>query len=60
MIGKTGKKGLKHSVTSIPSKHLAGVGSVDQLLVWVLYPQLESEDPNLQYYYDFTQSQDHQ
>ncbi|MBI5371077.1 MAG: hypothetical protein HZA79_03510 [Sphingobacteriales bacterium] len=25
-------------------------------IVWVLAPQLESEDPNLQYYYDFTQS----
>lgn len=56
MIGKTGKKGLKHTVSSIPLKRLAGVGSIDQLLVWVLYPQLESEDPNLQYYYDFTQS----
>lgn len=25
-------------------------------IVWVLAPHLESEDPNLQYYYDFTQS----
>ena len=25
-------------------------------LVWVLAPHLESEDPNIQYYYDFTQS----
>jgi D-alanine-D-alanine ligase len=25
-------------------------------LIWVLSPHLESEDPNLQYYYDFTQS----
>lgn len=24
--------------------------------IWVLAPQLESEDPNLSYYYDFTQS----
>lgn len=24
--------------------------------IWVLAPQLETEDPNLQYYYDFTQS----
>lgn len=24
--------------------------------IWVLAPQLESEDPNLQYYYDFSQS----
>lgn len=27
-----------------------------QLYVWVLAPQLESEDPNIDYYYDFTQS----
>lgn len=25
-------------------------------MVWVLAPHLESEDPNIQYYYDFTQS----
>lgn len=24
--------------------------------IWVLAPHLESEDPNIQYYYDFTQS----
>ena len=24
--------------------------------IWVLAPHLESEDPNLKYYYDFTQS----
>lgn len=28
----------------------------DQYLVWVLAPFLETEDPNLQYYYDYTQS----
>ncbi|HEX4877447.1 MAG TPA: hypothetical protein VFV31_12305, partial [Chitinophagaceae bacterium] len=25
-------------------------------LVWVLAPHLESDDPNIQYYYDFSQS----
>jgi D-alanine-D-alanine ligase len=25
-------------------------------IIWVLAPELESEDPNLKYYYDFTQS----
>lgn len=29
---------------------------LDQLKVWVLAPQLETSDPNLDYYYDFTQS----
>lgn len=28
----------------------------DQYLVWVLAPFLETTDPNLQYYYDYTQS----
>ncbi len=28
----------------------------DQCMVWVLAPHLESEDPNISYYYDFTQS----
>lgn len=56
MIGKTGKKGLRKAGVAVPSKNLAGIGSADQLLVWVLYPQLISDDPNLQYYYDFTQS----
>lgn len=27
-----------------------------KLKVWVLVPQVESEDPNIQYYYDFSQS----
>lgn len=27
-----------------------------QWKIWVLAPQLQSEDPNLEYYYDFTQS----
>jgi D-alanine-D-alanine ligase len=27
-----------------------------KLKIWVLYPHLQTEDPNLQYYYDFTQS----
>lgn len=34
-------------ISSVPLK---------QLYVWVLAPQLESEDPNIDYYYDFTQS----
>lgn len=29
---------------------------LDKLKVWVLAPQLETSDPNLDYYYDFTQS----
>ncbi|MFN8336461.1 MAG: ATP-grasp domain-containing protein [Cyclobacteriaceae bacterium] len=28
----------------------------DQYLVWILAPYLETEDPNLKYYYDYTQS----
>ncbi len=28
----------------------------DKYLVWVIAPYIETEDPNLQYYYDYTQS----
>src|SRR6187399_3520108 len=28
----------------------------DSFVVWVLAPYLETEDPNLKYYYDYTQS----
>jgi D-alanine-D-alanine ligase len=30
--------------------------SLSNLKIWVLVPYLETEDPNLQYYYDFSQS----
>jgi D-alanine-D-alanine ligase len=29
---------------------------INKLKVWILYPFLETDDPNLQYYYDFSQS----
>lgn len=32
--------------------------AIRNLKIWVLYPWLETEDPNLQYYYDFSQSKD--
>jgi D-alanine-D-alanine ligase len=28
----------------------------NQMKIWILVPQLESNDPNIQYYYDFSQS----
>ncbi len=40
-----GKKSVLHS--SLPA---------ERLKVWVLAPFVETEDPNLEYYYDFTQS----
>ncbi len=30
--------------------------SLTNLKIWVLFPYLETDDPNLQYYYDFSQS----
>lgn len=30
--------------------------AIRNLKIWILYPLLETEDPNLQYYYDFSQS----
>lgn len=50
MIGQVKKKGLKRKV-SRPE-----VDPIEKLKVWVLYPHLQTEDPNLQYYYDFSQS----
>jgi D-alanine-D-alanine ligase len=50
MIGQVKKKGLKKRVTR-PS-----INPLGKLKVWVLYPYLQTEDPNLQYYYDFSQS----
>lgn len=32
--------------------------SIRSLKIWILYPFLETEDPNLQYYYDFSQSRE--
>lgn len=32
------------------------VKNKDQYFVWVIAPYLETQDPNLQYYYDYTQS----
>jgi D-alanine-D-alanine ligase len=50
MIGQVKKKGLKRKV-SRPE-----VDPIEKLKVWVLYPHLQTDDPNLQYYYDFSQS----
>lgn len=46
----TTKKELKRKVAKVT------VDPIQKLKIWVLYPYLETEDPNLQYYYDFTQS----
>lgn len=32
------------------------IDNKDSFMVWVLAPYLETDDPNLQYYYDYTQS----
>lgn len=45
---KEGKK--KASIATAPPD------PITKLKIWVLYPHLETEDPNLKYYYDFTQS----
>lgn len=51
MIAQTGKKELKKKV----SKKVAD-NPFRKLKIWVLYPYLQTDDPNLQYYYDFSQS----
>jgi D-alanine-D-alanine ligase len=52
MIGQVKKKGLKKRVPS----HAGIADPIGKLKVWVLYPYLETDDPNLKYYYDFSQS----
>src|SRR5687767_7086163 len=50
MIGQVKKKGLKRKVSR------SEVDPIEKLKIWVLYPHLQTDDPNLQYYYDFSQS----
>lgn len=50
MIGQVKKKELKRKVAS------PRIDPIEKLKVWVLYPHLQTDDPNLQYYYDFSQS----
>lgn len=39
-----------------PSSAKSTEGPLKKLKLWVLFPYLRTEDPNLQYYYDFSQS----
>ncbi|MGZ8523207.1 MAG: hypothetical protein ACXWV1_02205 [Chitinophagaceae bacterium] len=50
MIVRTRIKELKKR----PAKSAAD--PILKLKIWILFPYLETEDPNLQYYYDFSQS----
>ena len=50
MIVQTRTKELKKKV----AKSVAD--PILKLKIWILFPYLETEDPNLQYYYDFSQS----
>jgi len=45
------KKELKQRVAKVATD------PIRKLKIWILFPHLETEDPNLQYYYDFSQSQ---
>jgi len=51
MIAQTGKRELKKKVQKKVEND-----PLRKLKIWVLYPYLQTEDPNLQYYYDFSQS----
>ena len=50
MIVQTRTKELKKKVAK------SAVDPILKLKIWILFPYLETEDPNLQYYYDFSQS----
>jgi len=51
MIAQIKKKELKKKSSSRVS-----ADPIRKLKIWVLYPHLETSDPNLQHYYDFKQS----
>jgi D-alanine-D-alanine ligase len=51
MIAQIKKKELRKKSSSRISKD-----PIRKLKIWVLYPYLETSDPNLQHYYDFKQS----
>ena len=53
MIVQTKKKELKKKVARAVK---VAADPIRKLKIWILFPYLESEDPNLQYYYDFSQS----
>ena len=53
MIVQTGKKELKRKVSK---QKPATIDPIQKLKIWILFPYLETDDPNLQYYYDFSQS----
>ncbi|RYY57317.1 MAG: hypothetical protein EOO09_02930 [Chitinophagaceae bacterium] len=46
---RTKQTRIKSAVTGAPEQ-------IKKMKIWVLYPYLITEDPNLQYYYDFSQS----
>jgi D-alanine-D-alanine ligase len=50
MIVQTRKKGLKKKSSRVSAD------PIRKLKIWVLYPHLETSDPNLKHYYDFNQS----
>lgn len=41
---------------SVRKKKTGFLDNKDQYLVWILAPYLETDDPNLKFYYDYTQS----
>ncbi|HTD94355.1 MAG TPA: hypothetical protein VK644_11100 [Chitinophagaceae bacterium] len=51
MIVQTRKRELKKKAPKAVS-----ADPLRKIKIWVLYPHLETEDPNLKYYYDFSQS----
>lgn len=52
MTGQVKKKELKKRIS-----HREIINPLEKLKLWVLYPHLQTDDPNLQCYYDFSQSQ---
>ena len=45
-----------YKITPATARKLHALIPADKLMVWVLAPLVETTDPNIEYFYDFTQS----
>lgn len=56
MIVRRGNTNIKKKARKAATPHWPEIGELGRLKLWVLSPKLETGDPNLDYYYDFSQS----
>ena len=56
MIVRQGNKNVRKVARKATTPQWPEIGDLSRLKLWVLSPKLETGDPNLDYYYDFSQS----